>query len=242
MDMNAPIGLSGQLALAHRLETIASNVANAGTAGYKAEAVTFATVVSRTQPFQTSFVFDGGPHVDLSGGGFKQTGNPLDVAVRGSGFLAISTPQGMAYTRDGRMQMLPNGDLVTLEGHPVLDAGGGPLTADPGGGDVEIANDGTLRQNGRTLGALGLFGLDLSKGYSRYENSAFIPTAPATVVDDFAGNGVVQGFTEDSNVNPVMEMTRLIAVQRAFEAMSASLEQRDSALRETIQSLGARSG
>ena len=242
MDMSAPVGLSGQLALSRRLETIANNVANAGTAGYKAEAVTFATVVSKTQPFQTSFVFDGGPHVDMSGGGFKQTGNPLDVAVRGDGFLAISTPQGTAYTRDGRMQMLPTGDLVTLEGHPLLDVGGGPLTADPNGGVVDIAADGTLRQNGKTLGALGLFGIDLSKGYGRYENSAFIPASPGTPIDDFAANGVVQGFTEESNVNPVMEMTRLIAVQRAFEAMSSSLEQRDSALRETIQSLGARSG
>ena len=128
MDMSTPVGLSGQLALARRLETIASNVANAGTAGYKAESVTFATVVSKTQPFVTSFTFDGGPHVDMSGGGFKQTGNPLDVALRGKGFLAISTPQGTAYTRDGRMQMLPTGDIVTLEGHPVLDAGGGPLS------------------------------------------------------------------------------------------------------------------
>ncbi|MEI7600616.1 MAG: flagellar basal body rod C-terminal domain-containing protein, partial [Aestuariivirga sp.] len=61
-------------------------------------------------------------------------------------------------------------------------------------------------------------------------------------IDDFTRDGIVQGFTEDSNVNPVLEMTRLIAVQRAFEAMSASLEQRDQAFRDTIQSLGARSG
>ncbi|MEI8178426.1 flagellar basal-body rod protein FlgF [Aestuariivirga sp.] len=240
MDMNAPVGLSGQLALERRLETIANNVANAGTAGYKAEAITFATIVSKTQPFQTSFAFDGGPHVNMAGGALKQTGNPLDVAVRGKGFLAISTPQGTAYTRDGRMQMLPTGDIVTLEGHPVLDAGGAPLTADPAGGAPDIANDGTVRQKGRALGALGLFDIDLSKGYSRYENSAFIPAAATTPIDDFTRDGIVQGFTEESNVNPVTEMTRLIAVQRAFEAMSASLEQRDQAMRETIQGLGAR--
>lgn len=242
MDMTSPVGVSGQLALARRLETIASNVANAGTVGYKAEAVTFATLVSRTQPFQTSFAFDGGPHVDLSGGGFKETGNPLDLAVRGNGFLAISTPQGTAYTRDGRLQMLPTGDIVTLEGHPVLDPGGGPLTADPDGGALEIASDGTIRQAGRSIGAVGLFEIDLTRGYGRYENSAFLPTAPATPIDDFTGNGIVQGFTEESNVNPVLEMTRLIAVQRAFEAMSTGLEQRDQALRDTIQALGARGG
>lgn len=242
MDMQAPVGVSGQMALERRLETIASNVANAGTVGYKAEAVTFATVVSRTQPFSTSFAFDGGPHVDVSAGGLKQTGNPLDVAIRGEGYLAIATPQGTAYTRDGRMQMLPTGDVVSLAGHPVLDAGGAPLTANPDGGPLTISADGAVRQNGRAIGALGLFTLDLSKGYGRYENASFVPSAPPVPVDDFSRNGIVQGYVEESNVNPVLEMTRLIAVQRAFEAMSAGLEQRDQALRETIQGLGARGG
>lgn len=241
MDVNAPVGLSGQIALARRLETIANNVANAGTAGYKAEAVTFSTVVSRTEPFKTSFAFSGGPHVNLSAGGFRETGNPLDVAIRGAGFLAITTPQGTAYTRDGRMQMLPTGEIVTLEGHAVLDAGGAPLAANPDSGPPEITAEGAVRQNGRVIGTIGLFNLDLSKGYSRYENSAFLPVATPVPIDDFTRDGLVQGFIEESNVNPVQEMTRLIAVQRAFEAMSASLEQRDQALRETIQGLGARS-
>lgn len=241
MDAASPVGLSGQVALARRLETIASNVANAGTAGYKAEAVTFATVVSRTQPFVTSFAFSGGPHVDMSSGAFKQTGNPLDVSVRGTGFLAISTPQGTAYTRDGRLQMLPTGDIVTLQGYPLLDEGGAPLTIDPDGGPPEITQDGTIRQNGRTMGALGVFELDLSTGYRRYENSALLPSAQAVPVDDFTRTGIVQGFVEESNVNPVLEMTRLIAVQRAFDAMSAGIEQRDQSMRDTIQALGARS-
>ena len=242
MDANSPVGLSGQIALTRRLETIANNIANAGTAGYRAEAVTFATVVSKTEPFVTSFAFGGGPHVDMTSGGFTQTGNPLDVAVRGGAFLAISTPQGTAYTRDGRMQMLPAGDLVSLQGHPILDSGGGPLTADPRGGALVIGGDGTIRQDGRTIGALGLFDIDLSPGYKRYENSAFLPSATPTPVEDFTSSSIVQGFTEQSNVNPIIEMTRLISVQRAFEAMSTSLEQRDQALRETIQGLGARSG
>lgn len=241
MDMTSPVGLSGQVALARRLETIANNVANAGTVGYRAEAITFATIVSKTQPFNTSFTFDGGPHIDTSSGGFKQTGNPLDVAIHGNGYLSISTPQGIAYTRDGRMQMLPSGDIVSLQGHPILDAGGAPLTADPRGGALEIAGDGTVRQQGRAVGNIGLFDVDFTKGYKRYENSAFLPAATPIPIDDFTGNNFVQGFTEESNVNPVIEMTRLISVQRAFEAMSASLEQRDQALRETIQGLGARS-
>ncbi len=240
MDVGSYVGLSGQQALARRLDTIANNIANARTAGFRREAVSFSTVVSDTKPFATAFVDGGGSYADLTGGGLSKTGNSLDVAIQGSAFLGISTPRGIAYTRDGRMQMLPAGDIVSVNGHPILDASGSPLTADPGGGDVVISRDGTVRQSGRAIGAIGLFVVDLSKGYQRYENSAFLPAAQPEPVTDFTLNGVVQGFTEESNVNPILEMTRLINVQRAFEAVSASLEQRDSALRETIQALGAR--
>lgn len=240
MQVTSHVGVSGQLALSRRLETIANNLANAGTVGFMAEGVSFSTVVSKTQPFATSFAFEGGSFADTRSGGLTQTGNPLDVAVQGAGFLAIQTPQGTAYTRDGRMQMLPTGDLVSLNGHPILDQSGSPITLNPRGGTISVGRDGAIRQDGRSMGSLGLFTLDLGKGYKRYENAAFIPAAQPEAVVDFTSSGLVQGFTEGSNVNPILEMTRLIAVQRAFEAVSTSLEQRDSAMRETIQALGAR--
>lgn len=240
MQSTSHVSLSGQLALERRLETIANNVANSGTAGYRAEAVSFAAVTSTTQPFSTSYAFEGGTHADMRTGAFTQTGSPLDVAIQGEAFLAISTPQGTVYTRDGRMQMLPGGDLVTLNGHPVLDQSGSPLTLDPRGGTVSIARDGTIRQDGRAAGTIGLFAVDLERGYQRFENAGFLPAAPAEPIDDFRANGVVQGFVEGSNVNPILEMTRMIQVQRAFEAVSAGLDQRDQAMRETIQALGAR--
>jgi flagellar basal-body rod protein FlgF len=240
MDVNSHVALSGQLAQARRLETVANNVANAGTAGFRAEIVSFSTVVSKTMPLNTSFAFEGRSNVDTRSGSLTATGNPLDVAVQGAGFLGIQTPEGTAYTRDGRMQMLPTGDIVSLNGHPILDVSGSPLTADPRGGTLDIGRDGRVRQDGRTVGTLGLFAVDLEKSYRRYENAAFLPAAPPEPVLDFTANGIVQGFVEGSNVNPVLEMTRLIAVQRAFEAVSTTLEQRDSAARETIQALGAR--
>lgn len=240
MDVISHVALSGQMAQARRLETIANNVANSGTAGFRAESVNFSTVISETHPFDTSFAFEGGSHVDTRSGAFTATGNPLDVAIRGPGFLAVLTPEGMAYTRDGRMQMLPTGDIVSLNGYPVLDASNSPLTADPRGGRLDIARDGVIRQDGRTVGSLGLFAVDLGKGYRRYENAAFLPASLPEPMLASGSDGIVQGFTESSNVNPIVEMTRLIEVQRAFEAVSASLEQRDGAMRETIQALGAR--
>lgn len=240
MDVNSHVALSGQLAQARRLETIANNIANAGTGGFRAEIVSFSTVVSKTMPFDTSFAFEGRSNVDTRSGGLTATGNPLDVAVHGVGFLAIQTPEGTAYTRDGRMQILPTGDVVSLNGHPILDISGSPLTADPRGGALDIARDGRIRQDGRNVGTLGLFAVDLEQSYRRYENAAFLPATPPEPVQDFITNGVVQGFVESSNVNPILEMTRLIDVQRSFEAVSTALDQRDSAARETIQALGAR--
>ena len=241
METSLYVGLSGQMAMERRLATIANNVANAGTAGFRAEGVHFSTIISRTAPFLTSFATEGSAHADPSSGGLIKTGNALDVAIQGEGFMALQTPQGTVYTRDGRMQMLPTGDLVSLNGHAVLDISGSPLTLDPAGGPPDISRDGMLHQGGRPVGAVGLFEADLTKGYTRAENSGFILKAQPSAVEDFTRNGVVQGFIEESNVNPVLEMTHLIAVQRAFEAMSSGMEQRDSTLRDTIQALGARS-
>ena len=241
MEAGLAVGLSGQLALDRRLSTIANNVANAGTAGFRAEGVQFSSVVSATQPFSTAFATPGAAHVDLQSGGFTKTGNPLDVAIQGESFMAIQTPQGTAYTRDGRMQMLPGGDLVSINGHAILDASGSPLSIDPAAGPIAISRDGMIRQGPRAVGAIGLFDVDLAKGYARYENSAFLPRSEPRPVEDFTRNGIVQGFAEESNVNPILELTRLIAVQRAFEAVSSNMEQRDTTLRDTIQALGARS-
>ncbi|WP_395686899.1 flagellar basal-body rod protein FlgF [Aestuariivirga sp.] len=241
MDHLSPIGIAGQVALMRRLDTVANNVANAETAGFRAEGVTFSSVVSKTRPFDTSFLGAGRSHVDPRSGNFVKTGNQLDVAINGSAFMAVLTGRGIAYTRDGRMQMLPSGELVSLLGHPVLDPSGAPISLDPLGGEVEISRDGFIRQGGRSPGSIGLFDVDFSQGYSRDENSGLIPVAAAQPLEDFLESGFVQGYSEGSNVNPITEITRLIELQRIFEAVNASLEQRDGSLRETIQALGARS-
>ena len=240
MDAGSYVGVSAHLALERRLAVIANNVANAGTAGYRAEGTAFATIVSKTTPYRTAFAAEHASHVDTRSGGFVETRNPLDIAIQGDGFLGLQTPAGIAYTRDGRMQMLPTGDLVSLSGHAILDAGGAPLTIDPNSGPPAFGRDGTIFQQGLPVGAIGLFALDLSKPAQRYENAAFIPDKPPEPITDFAGNGIVQGFTEESNVNAISEMTRLIEVSRAFEAVATGLDRRDSMLREAVQTLGGR--
>jgi flagellar basal-body rod protein FlgF len=127
-----------------------------------------------------------------------------------------------------------------LNGHAILDAGGAPILLDPNAGPPEIANDGMITQRGRQVGAIGLFSLDLSGTYSRYENSGIVPKNPAAPILSFTTDGFVQGFTEQSNVNAVTEMTRLIMVTRAFESVAAAIGDSESSIKNAIQSLGSR--
>src|SRR5262249_6810122 len=144
-----------------------------------------------------------------------RTDNPLDVAVQGKGWLALQTPDGVVYTKDGRMHMNDSGDLLSVDGYPMLDAGAAAIQLDPNGGAPSIAQDGMITQKGRQLGAIGIFTLDEGARLKRYNNSGVISDLPATPELDFANNGLEQGFIEGSNVNPVLEMTKLIMVSRA---------------------------
>ncbi len=241
METAGYVSLSGQLALERRMTALANNVANAGTTGYRAEGIHFRSLLSSVSRLPTAFSVVGESHVVAESGGLSRTGNPLDVAVQGEGFMAVQTPAGVVYTRDGRMQVLPSGDLVSLNGHPVLDVSGAPLTLDPAAGPPDIGRDGMITQHGRQVGAIGLFSVDLHAPYQRYENSGFIPQQPPEPIVSFATDGVVQGFAENSNVNPVLEMTNLIKVTRAFEALASAMEQNDATQKNAIQTLGARS-
>jgi flagellar basal-body rod protein FlgF len=238
MQAGLYVNLSGQIALDRRLSTIANNVANAGTVGYRSEELKFDTVLSTVSKNPTAFSTAGESFISERSGGLNKTGNPLDVAVQGKGWLAIQTPAGTAYTHDGRMQLLESGELQTLNGYPVLDAGNAPILLDPAAGAPQIAHDGMITQNGRKIGAIGLFTVDPSGGYARYENSSIIPTDAGTPIVSFASDGFVQGFVEESNVNPVSEMTNLIMVTRAFDGLQTSIEESESSLKKAIQVLG----
>ena len=239
MSLVQYVGLSAQLAHERRLEAIAQNVANLGTAGYRAEAIKFETVLSETLGQEAvAYSSPGDSYISREAGAVIQTGNPLDVAVEGDAWLAMQTPAGTVYSRDGRMKILETGELVTLKDHPVLDAGGAPILLDPVGGLPQIARDGMITQDGIEVGAIGLFVIDEQARLSRYDNSGVIPDRPAEPVLDFTATGVAQGFVEGANVNPVLELTKLIMVSRSFESATSAVEQADPAQREAITTLG----
>ncbi|ESY88595.1 flagellar basal-body rod protein FlgF [Mesorhizobium australicum] len=235
------VALSAQIALERRLDTIADNVANASTVGFRATGVKFEDVVSGAGQKSVSFASSGKTFLSGAHGAMTETGSPFDFAIQGDAWFAIDTPVGTVMTRDGRFSMNENGELMSVEGHPVLDAGGAPIQLDPRNGPPKAGADGSLRQNEQLVGSIGLYNFDPGENFVRYGNSGIVPARTPEPVTDRSDIGVAQGFLEESNVNPVLEMTRLIMVQRAFENTAALMRQTDSSAEEAIKTLGSKS-
>ena len=216
MQHSLYVSLSAQIALQRRLDTLADNVANASTIGFRATEIRFQDVVSGTGQRSVSFASSGDTYLSPTRGGLTETGNPYDFAIQGDAWFAIETPAGTVMTRDGRFSMNENGELVSIEGYPVLDAGGAPIQLDPRAGAPQAGADGSLRQDGQLVAAIGLYQFDPGENFVRYGNSGIVPEREPEPVADRIDVGVAQGFIEESNVNPVLEMTRLIQIQRAF--------------------------
>jgi flagellar basal-body rod protein FlgF len=238
MQAGLYVGVSAQIALEKRLETIANNVANVGTAGFRADAVKFEAVLSRSSNGTVAFASPGENYISRHMGAITKTDNPLDVAVAGNAWFAFQTAQGIVYTRDGRMQMTGEGELRTMGGYPILDPGGATITLDPTGAEPWIGADGSIVQDGRPVGSIGVFQIPPEAKLSRFENSGVIPDQPAVALIDDANVRVLQGHTEGSNVNPILELTKLINVQRTFQQATALLDKSGDSLEKAVRTLG----
>jgi flagellar basal-body rod protein FlgF len=243
------IGLSRQTALERQLDAIANNIANVNTAGFKADNTLFEEYLNTPahednfvgSDRRVSFVQDRGTYRDFAQGAMSETKNPLDVAINGSAFLAVQTPAGERYTRDGSLHIDNQGQLVTAAGNPVLGTGG-PIVFQPTDHDVNITPDGIItvvEGSGRTdsiRGTLRLVSFTdaqkmLKEGYNLY--SAGDGGAPQADTK----SRVQQGFVEQSNVNAVGEMSRMVEVSRAYSAIATLLQQQAELQKNAIQQL-----
>lgn len=232
------VALSAQVALSNRLDTVARNLANMNTVGYRADEVKFSEMLSKAAQDPVSFASMGETFISRQTGGLTRTDNALDVAVEGEGWLAIRVGQDVAYTRDGRMQIDTDGVLRTLNGYDVLDAGGLPIQLNPDNGLPNIARDGVITQGEEQVGSIGLFRIPDDAKLRRFENSAVMPDRPAEPIQEFVQDGVVQGFTETANINPIREMTKLIMLTRAFDAASKMIETSNDSQGLAVRDLG----
>ena len=244
MDNSSYVALSGQMALRRQLSVVANNMANANTAGYKGEHARFEEYLHKQGPGKdkVSFVIDQASYLDTRQGGLTQTGNPLDIALQGEGWLAYEGQGGQTlFGRDGRMTISAQGDLVTVSGNRVLDEGGAPISIPQGSGQLSISSDGVVSgQDGAQIATVGVFRVDDIQGYDRLGNGMFAASeelGEAALLPDETTR-IAQGFVEESNIQPIVEMTKLMEVQRAYDRSSKLSENADDLRKRTLQTLG----
>lgn len=238
MQSGLYVALSSQISLEKRMNTIADNLANMNSVGFRATQMKFDDVMTKVEGAKVDYVSTGQEYLSTDTGAMNQTGNPLDFAVRGDAWFSVASPQGNALTKDGRFSMLQTGDLVTLEGYPVLDAGGAPIQLNAADGPPTASKDGILYQNGRTVAQLGLFEAEIGPNFTRVGNAAVIPGETPQPVVNRSDVGVMQGFVEEANVNPILQMTQMITVSRTFEYVTQLMRDGESSLGDAIKSLG----
>lgn len=242
MQSSIYIALAAQRVMQHQLDTIANNVANMNTVGFRAESIKFDTLVNSAEADGINFPTVGKITPSPTQGTLDRTGNPLDISLSGPGWFAIETPQGTAYTRDGRLKIDTFGELRSVDNYPVLDAGQAPIVLNPDGGDIEITEDGRIRQNNRIVGNIGVFELSEDQISSRFENSAFFTKSEPVPIAPGGATKVSQGFVETSNVDPLAQMAHLITVQRYFESLNAAVKDSEDSIDRTVREIGEPQG
>jgi flagellar basal-body rod protein FlgF len=238
MQSGLYVALSSQISLEKRMNTIADNLANMNTVGFRATQMKFDDVMTKVEGAKVDYVSTGEEYLSTENGAMVQTKNPLDFAIRGDAWFSVASPQGNALTKDGRFSMLQTGEVVTLEGYPVLDASGAPIQLNAADGPPTASKDGILYQNNRPVAQLGLFEADIGPNFTRVGNTAVIPASSPTPVVNRSEVGVMQGFVEEANVNPVLQMTQMITVSRTFEYVTQLMRDGESSIGDAIKTLG----
>jgi flagellar basal-body rod protein FlgF len=217
------------------MQVVANNIANISTTGFRREGVIFAEHVARMDEGPSLSMASGNARlIDLSQAGVSQTGGTFDMAIQGEGFFLIETPDGQALTRAGSFTPSASGELVTNDGYRLLDQGGAPVLIPPDARVVAVAQDGTLSADGQPLARLGLWAPTDATSLRHQSGTTF----KADDLQPVEGGTILQGFLEDSNVQPVSEIARMIEVQRAYEMGQGFLDKEDARMRSVIQTLG----
>jgi flagellar basal-body rod protein FlgF len=233
MDTTNYIALSRQVALQRHMATIANNVANAATTGYRAERTLFQPVLERAgEPKRLAFVQDVGLYRNLSPGPIAQTGNRLDLAIDGEGYFAFQTGAGVRYGRAGHLELDAGGQLVDARGNPILDDGGAPVTIPQDDRDLTVGADGTVANRAGPIARLQAVTFANEQALRREGDGLYASGGQAPQP---ATGRIAQGALESSNISPVLEMTTMIETVRAFEGTQRLIETRHELERRAIE-------
>ena len=243
MENSIYTGLSLQVALQAKMDLVANNIANLNTPGYRGQNMVFTEYLAKTDNGEKpkdnlSMVLDYGHYQNTESGPIQMTGNPLDVALQGPGWFGVQTPQGTMYSRAGNFQINTNGELVTGTGMLVSGEGGGTITVPPEAKEVKIAKDGTVSTDAGEIGRIGVFEFANDQDLQATGNGLYKTDSPANPAEK---TQVLQGMLEGSNVQPVLEMTRMIDVLRTYQNTQRILQNEHDHERTMIQRM-TRSG
>jgi len=226
------VGVSSQVALARELDVIANNMANVSTTGFKARNARFEEYLMPTASADSfmgadrrvSYVVDSGTPLDLSQGSVEPDGNPMHVAVKGNAFLTVNTPSGIRFTRNGAFEVDARGTLVNSDGYAV-QGDNGPITVSQQETGLSIAPDGTVSTNLGVRGRIRLVTFGNAQALKNEGANLFSSTqAPQAAGID---GRLEPGSLERSNVKPVVEMTRLMDVNRTYSMISSVISRLD---------------
>jgi flagellar basal-body rod protein FlgF len=239
------LSLSNQMVARRTMEVISNNIANMNTTGFKRESPVFEEHLVGIQVQQElgsrrehlSFVRDALAVHDMSNGELTTTGNKFDVAIEGEGFFTVSTPDGNRYTRNGKFGLDDTGRLVTTSGNPVLDDGGAEIVFGAEESAITIARDGTISSEQGIRNRLGVVSFPNPQAMKTAGDSLWETSETPIPME---GNTVVQGMLEQSNVQPVVEMVRMIETMRSYQSSTELLNAGEDLSRKAVQKLGER--
>lgn len=229
------IALSRQTALRREMAVVANNVANMNTTGFKREMMVYQAYTEKV-PFtnKMDFVIDQGTASDFGQGGLIVTHNTFDLAINGPGYFQVDDGNATRFTRNGTFTLDGNNRLVTQQGYPVLDTQGNPIVIPGGRSDLTVSQDGLVKLGADPVGQLGVYEFDDERALRKAHNSLFETDQQARPAEN---SKVMQGMIEGSNVSGIKEMTSLIEVQRAYEAVKGMIDREDKRQETIIQRL-----
>lgn len=238
MDLAGYVALTRQSGLAREMQSVANNIANISTTGFRREGVIFAEEV-KALPLEGGAVAMTSARArftDAAQGALQQTNGTLDLAIEGPGFFTVMTPGGERLTRAGAFGRDADGQIVSAEGHLLLDEGGGAIAIPFEARTIGIAADGTVSADGEPLARVGVMTVEDQTKLFRESGTLFRAETQTVPVE---GAKVLQGFLEQSNVDPILEIARMIEVQRAYEYGQKLMDQEDARIRLVVRTLGA---
>ncbi|MCW9033386.1 MAG: flagellar basal-body rod protein FlgF [Alphaproteobacteria bacterium] len=237
MENTLFIALSRQTTLRREMSTIANNLANMNTTGFKGEKTMFVEHLIKSKDgdkilgTKLSYARDIAQYRNTMDGPVQNTGNPLDVAIHGDGYFTVETEQGTRYTRNGNFTINSEGQLTTKGGNPILSATGAPFFFGPTDTNIHIAGDGTVSTSNGELGKLEVVTFENNQKLMKVANGLYTSKDDPQPAETTA---IVQGALEGSNVVPMLEMTRMIEVQRSYQSAANLVSKEDQRLKSLL--------